>query len=57
MGFLGAYAMATKTNFLINVKTQTIYDWMDKYCAGHQANKINDGVLILAHELIKKMKK
>jgi hypothetical protein len=57
MGFLGAYAIATKTNFLINVKTQTIYDWMDKYCADHQANKINDGVLILAHELILKKKK
>jgi hypothetical protein len=57
MGFLSAYAMATRTNFLINVKTHTIYEWMDKYCASHQSNKIEDGVLILAHDLIQKMKK
>jgi hypothetical protein len=57
MGFLGAYAKATRTNFLVNVKTETIYIWMDKYCASHQSNKIGDGVLILAHELIQKMKK
>lgn len=57
MGFLSAYAMATRTNFLTNVKTQTIYDWMDKYCASHPSNKIEDGVIILAHELIQNMKK
>jgi hypothetical protein len=57
MGFLGAYAKATRKNFLINVNTQTIFDWMDKYCARHPSQKIEDGVVILAHELILKMKK
>ena len=57
IGFLGAYSEATRIPFLENVKTQSIYNWMDKYCASHPSEKINDGALALAHELIREMEK
>ena len=56
MGFLSAYAETTKTNFLANVKPQSIYSWMDKYCGSQPMKKIDDGALILAHQLIQRMK-
>jgi hypothetical protein len=57
IGFLSAYSEATRINFLDNIKLQSIYTWMDKYCANHPLAQINDGALILANGLIRKMKK
>ena len=57
VSFLNGYALATKIRFLDNVKTGYVFNWMDKYCASHQKDKINDGALTLAHQLIQQMKK
>jgi hypothetical protein len=56
MGFLSAYAETTGTNFLAHVNPQSIYSWMDKYCANHPRKKIDDAALILAHQLMQQMK-
>ena len=57
VGFLGGYAMSNGVDFLAEVKTQSVYTWMDKYCASHPQKKIEDGAIILVHELIQKMEK
>ena len=57
ISFLNGYSVATKIKFLTNVKSEYIFNWMDKYCGSHQQDKINDGALILAHQLIQQMKK
>jgi len=51
MGFLSAYGETTRTNLVANVNPQSIFSWMDKYCASHPMKKIDDAVLVLAHEL------
>ena len=57
VGFLGGYSTATGIDFLTDVKTQAMYVWMDKYCASHPLKKVDDGSVILVHELIQKMEK
>ena len=57
ISFLNGYSAATKIKFLTNVKSEYVFNWMDKYCTSHPQDKINDGALILAHQLIQWMKK
>lgn len=57
LAFLNGYSVATRIKFLSNVKSEYVLNWMDRFCAIHQQDKINDGVLILAHQLIQQMKK
>jgi hypothetical protein len=56
LGFLNGYATTTGINFLDGVKTQTIFKWMDKYCASHPSKNIDDGSLVFAHEIIRQIK-
>ncbi len=57
ISFLNGYSKTTKIKFLTNVRSEYVFNWMDKYCTSHQQNKINDGALVLAHQLIQEMKK
>jgi len=57
VGFLSGYSVTANIDFLADIKTQSIYVWMDKYCASHPNKKIDDGSLQLVHELIDKMPK
>ena len=56
IGFLSGYSVATRTDFLDNIKVVYVFSWMDKFCATHPLAKIDDGALSLSHELIRKMK-
>jgi hypothetical protein len=57
IGFLSGYSSITSIDFLANVNTQSIFVWMDNYCTSHPSKRIDDGALVLAHELIQKMDK
>jgi hypothetical protein len=57
ISFLNGYSVATKIKFLTDIKSENVYHWMDKYCKSRPQDKINDGALMLAHQLIQRMKK
>ncbi len=54
ISFLNGYSKTTKIKFLTNVRSEYVFNWMDKYCTSHQQNKINDGALVLAHHIYRK---
>ena len=55
LGFLSSYSVTTRINFMAEVPAKSIFIWMDKYCANHTNKKIDEGALILAHQLTEKV--